>query len=65
MVIFHHIVSVAGLSHGVRFDGGKHLVASYGLIEFHTTFMTYRRFTGKNRTKRESKKECIGPLRAA
>ncbi|WZN59006.1 hypothetical protein HKI87_01g05310 [Chloropicon roscoffensis] len=46
LVLFHHFVSVCGLSHGVRYPSAKVLVASYGLIEIHTSYMTFRRLTG-------------------
>ena len=46
-MLFHHFVSVCGLSHGVRYPSAKVLVASYGLIEIHTSYMTFRRLTGE------------------
>ncbi|UPQ99039.1 hypothetical protein HOP50_03g23450 [Chloropicon primus] len=46
LVLFHHFVSVCGLSHGLRFAPAIREVAAYGLIEIHTSFMTYRRLTG-------------------
>ena len=45
-MLFHHFVSVLGLSHGVRFPSEKVVVAAFGVIEIHTSFMTFRRFTG-------------------
>ena len=38
---------MCGLSHGVRYPSAKVLVASYGLIEIHTSYMTFRRLTGE------------------
>ena len=47
LVLFHHFVSILGLTHGIRHPTtSTNIVAAYGLIEIHTTFMTFRRFTG-------------------
>ena len=39
-------MSVLGLYHGIKFPSAVTLVASFGIIEIHTSFMTFRRLTG-------------------
>jgi len=46
LVLFHHFVSVLGLYHGIKFPSAVTFVASFGIIEIHTSFMTFRRLTG-------------------